>query len=441
MAFLAFSATVILMPFRLRVAQWPRQVGTIWNDYTDFILFASDVAVLITISLWGIAKIVSKKRIDMGPALITWPLVALSFIGLFSVIVSVDRALSFYHVVRFALLFGLYLYIVNEIKSTDRIIKPISIMIAIQAPVALLQFQTQSDIGLQFLGEYSLDPNWSGISIVNVNGERWLRAYGLSDHPNILGGILAFGLLFLAGWFVQSERRGRLVVLPIFSAGALALITTYSRAAWLAFAGGIIVILLLTLKTNRKALWQFGWFALATVVLALPLRNSIFEPLGSRLGSDNAFAEVPSENASLEERAYLNNISTEIFFENGLLGVGLGSTPQAIQIIYPEFPTYYQPGHVALLNAATDIGILGATFFGILIVGPWLVLFFSKRLKRGPFLIATSAMLMGTAIVGLFDYYTWFLIPGRLAQWIVWGMWGSAYLTEINTANIQEATA
>ena len=272
---------------------------------------------LITLGSWTIATLVSKKRIKTGPAIITWPLLALSLVGLLSVTISVDRALSIYHVTRIALLFGFYLYIINEIKSTSRLVIPITIMLAIQAGVALLQFQGQADVGLQTVGEYDLNPLWSGISIVNVNGERWLRAYGLSDHPNILGGTLAFGLLFLAGWFIHNKSRQRFLVLPIFAASALALITTYSRSAWLAFAGGLIVMVLLMFRKRSKDLWQFGWLTLATIILALPMPTTLFAPLGPRLGSENAFAEVPSEFASLEERAYLNNITAEIFLRMG----------------------------------------------------------------------------------------------------------------------------
>jgi len=53
----------------------------------------------------------------------------------------------------------------------------------------------QGDLGLQLLGEYRLDPAWEGVSIVWMEGLRTLRAYGLSDHPNILGGSLAFALI------------------------------------------------------------------------------------------------------------------------------------------------------------------------------------------------------------------------------------------------------
>ena len=44
--------------------------------------------------------------------------------------------------------------------------------------------------------------------ITTKSGERVLRAYGLSDHPNILGGVLAFAVLLLASSLHAQEKTG-----------------------------------------------------------------------------------------------------------------------------------------------------------------------------------------------------------------------------------------
>jgi len=36
-------------------------------------------------------------------------------------------------------------------------------------------------------------------------------------------------------------------------------------------------------------------------------------------------------------------------------------------------------------------------------------------------------VLLAIYVVGLFDYYTWVLAPGRLWQWLAWGLWASFY--------------
>ena len=42
-------------------------------------------------------------------------------------------------------------------------------------------------------------------------------------------------------------------------------------------------------------------------------------------------------------------------------------------------------------------------------------------------LIGVSGALLAVTLIGLFDYYTWLLAPGRLWQWLAWGLWGSVY--------------
>jgi hypothetical protein len=85
---------------------------------------------------------------------------------------------------------------------------------------------------------------------------------------------------------------------------------------------------------------------------------------------------------------------------------------------------------MTLLEAAAEIGILGALFYGFLMVSPWLALWMNHRqLQFTPLLIGASALLLAVSVVGFFDYYTWLLEPGRYWQWLAWALWGLAYQT------------
>jgi hypothetical protein len=35
-------------------------------------------------------------------------------------------------------------------------------------------------------------------------------------------------------------------------------------------------------------------------------------------------------------------------------------------------------------------------------------------------------MLLAVTVVGFFDYYTWLTTPGRIWQWLAWGMFAAA---------------
>ncbi|MEW5961398.1 MAG: hypothetical protein AB1801_27075, partial [Chloroflexota bacterium] len=75
-----------------------------------------------------------------------------------------------------------------------------------------------------------------------------------------------------------------------------------------------------------------------------------------------------------------------------------------------------------------ETGLFGALFYFIALVAPWTALWFNRsRLKFSADLLVVSGVLAAVTIVGFFDYYTWLLGPGRLWQWLVWGLWGSIY--------------
>ncbi len=65
--------------------------------------------------------------------------------------------------------------------------------------------------------------------------------------------------------------------------------------------------------------------------------------------------------------------------------------------------------------------------YGALIGLPFLLLWWRRR-ELSPTLIAASGALLAVTVLGLFDYYTWSLVPGRIWFWLVLGFWAGAYL-------------
>jgi hypothetical protein len=47
-------------------------------------------------------------------------------------------------------------------------------------------------------------------------------------------------------------------------------------------------------------------------------------------------------------------------------------------------------------------------------------------------LVGTSGLLLALTLVGLFDYYTGLLVPGRLWQWLAWGLWAVAFQSALS---------
>jgi O-antigen ligase len=420
---LSFAASVILIPVRYRIVLDARLVRGIYHDYTDYLLFTADAAVLLMLAFWAISWCLAPRRLSLGPRTIWIPLVGLTAAGWASTIFSLDPLLSVYHAIRLVILFWFYLFIVNEVHALSWIWVPVGLQIVGQSGIALAQFFAQHSLGLQSIGESVLDPARTGVSIVAAGGERLLRAYALTAHPNILGGCLAFGLLLLLPAYLHTSLRwfAFAAVLP----AGVALLVTFSRSAWLAFLlGGMLLLILDFRQRPPETLRRWLLLGLVWLVLVLPIFISYSRFLGVRLNAGNSFSTPSVEQQSIGERLLLIDSAAMIISDHPLLGVGLGTAPQALQAIRPDWPVAFEPPHLTFVDAALEIGLLGAGFYLALVMSPFITYFSSRQsLLTDPLAGAAIALLLGVAVVGMFDYYTWMLVPGRLWQWLAWGVW------------------
>ncbi len=326
---------------------------------------------------------------------------------------------------------GLAWYAATELRFPRDLAFPVALMVGLQSIVAIAQAAVQGSVGLGALGEIALDPDASGIGIVaSEAGVRLLRGYGLSDHPNILGGLLALGLIVLVGAFAsgQAPRAGRLPRLALVVAialGVLALGVTFSRAAWIALVTAAIAAAVLTARygrgrtdaqSGRESGWRAArpWLALAGAVpfvvaaLALPLAPF----LAARLG---VATEPPAaELRSIDERIWLAGAALEVVGDHPLLGAGLGTLPQAM-VPDPGLPYRPQPAHLVPLTIAAEDGIPAAIAFCLLLLAA--VTLVVRTARRGGAGVAPAAMALGLlaaiTVVSSFDYYPWVFPAGR----------------------------
>lgn len=435
----SFFATLVFLPWRWRLVLSARPNGTLYADYTDFLIFLPDLTLVITLLAWGLAKWMGRTPLRFGPAYLWLPLAGLTIAGLFSVPASLDQALSLYHVIRLGALFLFYLYLINEKPSLWMVAAAAGLQGALQAVVAVMQSILQRSVGLQILGEHTLDPLWAGVSVVSDGSTRFLRAYGLTDHPNILGGCLAFGLILLLAAFLHSEPRRKWFIAIPFALMSLALLLTFSRAAWLAFlAGSGLVVGMEAWARRGKNLGTVVRLAVATSLVLIPFISINANYFGVRLNFGNSFENVPFENQSWNERPILNASANQIFVKHPLTGVGLGASPIAMREEFPEFPTYYQPPHFTLLAAAMETGIFGVLFYFLLMALPWVVLLRRRSSWSDPGVIGAAGLLLSVTTVGFFDYYTWLLTAGRYWQWLAWGLFAATMTSSPSTGSMNK---
>jgi O-antigen ligase len=424
----SFALTIVFAPFRWRVGLWARPTMPVYGDYTDFLLFSSDLTIIFTLIFWGSSLLLLPRRISMGSSLVWIPLVGLTLAGGLSIITSEDRLLSEYQSFRLVGLFLFYLYMVNEVKSAVWVILPVTIQILFQSVAAIGQSLLQHSLGWQSLGEVDLNPLAAGVSVVPAEGIRFLRAYGLTDHPNILGGCLAFGLVILLAVVLYGEKNARRFAGIVFPLVILALVMTFSRSAWLGFLVGASVLVGANAVLRRwGTVKRVVWPSVVSVIVLLPFVWQNANLFGVRLNVGGAAENERFEQQSIDERIFLIRAGNLIFVEHSAVGIGLGASPLAMRRYYPEFPTNYQPPHNTLLVAAMETGVIGATFYFILLVAPFLVLIGRwASVHSNPVMIGSFAVLLAVTVVGFFDYYTWLNATGRIWQWLAWGMWSAA---------------
>lgn len=418
-----FAATILLAPFRLRLDVWTRPFYPVYHDYTDFLLFVSDFTLFFMLVFWLCSLIVEPRRVGAGNPVVFILLTGLTLAAWVSVLGSVDAIITRYQAVRFVFLLFYYLYIVNEITLTRWVLVPVALQAIAQVPVAAGQSFLQSSLGLQVLGERVLDPAVRGASIVPVAGERILRAYGFADHPNILGGCLAFSMILLFAVILYGRHRNQIFAGICFLLAFPPLVLTFSRSAWLSLFAGIGFLVMFEAVNRRwESLTRAFLLGLTCVSIVSPLLPIYLSVIEKRFNSGNV-----AEDGPMIERAYLMNSGNTLFVEHSAIGVGLGASPLAMKLRFEEFPVNFQPPHYVPLTAALETGVAGGIFYLLLFLFPIFDFIFRWRVYiQNPAGMGVIALLLVISVVNLFDYYTWSYAPGRLWQWLAWGLYSAA---------------
>jgi O-antigen ligase len=443
-AYAAFAIAVVVSPniARLVLEERPAPSG-VARQFTDIAATWGEVAILATLAAWVVSLAAVPRPVRAGPRIVALPVLALLAWMWAGVPFSIDPPVSAWAALGWTMTVGLGLYVINEVRGVGQLVGPVAVLLAVQATVAIGQSVTQGSIGLGWLGERVLDPGADGASIVaGLDGTRWLRAHGLTAHPNVLGGLLAFGMLVLATWITtrrDAVRRSTtaLAALLVVGISSAALVLSFSRSAWLAIAAGALA--------GGALLW--AWRArgpLRRWTIVLVVAAGIAVPVGASVGGlvvvrTTATAPVPTEVRSVEERLALAEAALAIVADRPVFGSGLGTQPLAFRLADPGFAFAYAPAHMVILDAAAETGLPGALAFLAAALAPaWLLL---RGGRRSPELAGASAVLLAVLVVGLFDHYPWTRGVGRTWMTLAFGLWIAAWIRARRAGDAGDADA
>ncbi|MFH1194034.1 MAG: O-antigen ligase family protein [bacterium] len=417
-----FYIFVFLLPWQTRLILFPEK-----PEFLGFSIYLSEIFLWLALTFW-LASIGFKK---IKPPFV---FMFLCFYVLVSIFWSPDKIAAFRIWLYIFEGMMVYLYLKNYKKENPpqpSFFKGGSIPLCKRGIegdfilIFLFSLFIASVFGIfQFFNLGSPAWKWLGLAergawnlgdiVVQLNGARFLRAYGPFPHPNIFGGYLAAGILLLfrifperskaacpAKLLVIQERSGesrgynknfvlRLAQGIKFLFGGvffLALFLTFSRSAWLALAAASTYFIF---KNLRKDVLKFFVF-LSALAIAFYI---IFLPLVKM----RIIAEGRLEQKSNTERVASWKEGFAAWRQNPFFGSGPGN--YNVGLAKP----YSQPAHNIFILVLAELGIAGFVIYLFLWRGFW------KNPVLRPFLILFF-------VIGLFDHYLWTLYSGSMLFW------------------------
>jgi O-antigen ligase len=376
--------------------------------------------ILLLVPLVGTAAAIAAQRLSGRLTPHLGPLAVLAPVGAYGALVL--ARIPPVHLADKAAVAGLSVAVFWGVYAWARHILPLKALVAawamsliLHGGVGIAQFARQSSVGLWSLGERWLRADGAGLSVIVADGRRWLRAYGLMPHPNILGGYLAMWTLVCIGAALATSPPGRrLERYALWGAiviGSTGLFCTFSRSAWLGYAIGLGYLIACTPARERLRSWLHSPRHLFLIgVLLLALIALVIGLAGGVLASRLVHLSEPLERASLSERVIDVGLAWTLIRARPWLGVGPGYYEAALWAAIGNsqgdgFPGFRVVHNTPLLVAA-ELGIVGVALWLWLLLAPVLLRALRRPWHSEPFLsTGIAAAWLCAFVIGIFDYY------------------------------------
>lgn len=406
---LLFYLLLFSIPFQTRKILW--QQNWYFNEWQMASVYATDILLVLLFVFWvWNYKNVQNRALNIFQKPDTYLLVFVvisafsvkNLVGIFSFIKLIEFAAFYFYLKSYAVYkFGFSASLVAIIAGG-----------LFQGGIAVLQFLKQSDLGLRILGESLLSPNLTGIaSFYNFYGEKIIRAYGTTPHPNIVAAYLflsVFALYFV--WFYKKVRYEYFFWIG-YALLLFAFFFTFARVAVFLLGVNFVIrgcLLVFRFKGKfwrgkaLKVVWVTGLIILAFAALYWP-------EAASRI-------TISGQDEAVQLRMFYNSESLKSL---NWFGVGTGNFVNWFMAEDPNLPRHlYQPVHNVYLLIFSETGILGIFAFIAFLV--FLVRDFILRTKMERFHHYSVILIFSSFLfIGLFDHFLWTIQQGRFVFWLV----------------------
>lgn len=405
------AGLIILLPWQTRLIIDNNRLA-----YNTPSIYLTDLIIAALLVL-GFVKYQGLEETNKFRRFFFWPLWFLLILSSFHIYFALDKIFLLWACARLFLGIGLFWLIVNFKFPSKFLTKFFIIGAVLSSLLALGQFFSQAAPANKWLGLASHAAANLGDSVIEINhnnfNERWLRAYGSFDHPNILGGYLALAIIIAIYFYIKSDSQDKLFALISLIPLSAGLFVSFSRSGCLALFIGLIVFSILNIKNIKKISSPLVVIVLTIFTLSINY-GYLYLPrfyLNTRL-----------ENKSLDERSLYVQEAKTLIKKAPIVGHGLGNYTAALIKAFPHKQSYdYQPVHNFWLLIMAELGCLGLGlmfwFFSLFFIAIF------KIIKKEPILASFSLSLLSVILViTFFDHWLWSLHIGIITLFFVSGL-------------------
>ena len=453
-----FYFLLFAIPFQTRKILWYQNWN--FNEWQSVSIYGTDLILLALFVFWAFNyfhthkflisnfKFLNKSQFQ-NPNFYLFILVIVSIVSIKN---SSSYILSAYNVLKLIEFVAFYFYLKNYAVNKFGLMRPMIVLVCggfFQAIIAILQFFKQSDLGLGLLGESVLAPNMNGVaSFYNLTGEKIMRAYGTTPHPNILSAYLflaIFSFYFVYLYFnVYHQKKTyspklNYFILISYSLILLSFFFTFARVTVLLWFTGFIIRAGLILSKQRfRRVFGVGANKLKLTRILVVSMAVILLFVAFYWSEAISRIKISSEEEAVQLRIFYNKESLKSL---NWFGVGSGNFVNWLMVKEPNLPrNIYQPVHNIYLLIYSETGILGISAFILFLI--FIVKDFIVRTKMNKlYHYSVLILFLSFLFVGLFDHFLWTLQQGRLMFWLLCAVLTIFKNGDIITKQQSEATA
>ncbi len=374
------------------------------KKYTSGFLGLWDEGIFLFLLIVILYRLYKEKKFNFKLTTLIYPILVFLMVGLLSTYFSKDVTLAQgIDGIRSVIQPFIFFLIVINSKISKKTARFLLFAGIIAASIAAL-------FGiLQYIQGVSVPPNWLDKDTEMGIGT---RAFSFLGSPNAFAGYcILFAPIALSYVFkdkLKLSYKTLFVVLFLTIVGGV--MSTLTRAAWIAFIPALILFGILIKKTK----------IVIPIILLVVIMTFSVAPLRQRFV--NLFSEQYQVKSEIGGRTYRWNLAMTIFEENPILGRGPGSYGGATAYRYQEFSGLYVDNYY--LEILSNYGFLGLLVFIWLILEIIRIFAISIKKSQEKDKIIIIGILCGVIgfLIHNFTENLWEVVPLSVTLWFLIGL-------------------